>query len=561
MMTWNENPPENCHQRREANGAVLFSDISLWKSAWAGSSPAAALPEEFRPMNAHAPLPKAPRALRLNAADNLVVAVDTIDVGALAEGIAAIDRVPKGHKIAVKPIPLGQSIVKFGQVIGFAHADIRPGEHIHTHNCDFKAFERDYAFAEGAKTEAILPPAERATFMGYRRSNGSVGTRNYIAILTSVNCSATVARYVAEAANKSGMLAGFPNVNGVIPLAHGTGCGIADRGEGFDALKRTLWGYATNPNVGAVLLIGLGCEVFQLPRMKTDYGIEEGPLFRTMTIQETGGTKKTIEQALARVREMLPLVNAVERTVVPASEITLALQCGGSDGYSGITANPALGAAVDLLVRHGGTAILSETPEIYGAEHLLTRRAATRDIGEKLVGIIKWWEHYTAKNNGSMDNNPSPGNKAGGLTTILEKSLGAAAKGGTTTLNGVYHYAEKVTAKGFVFMDTPGYDPVSATGQVAGGANMLCFTTGRGSAYGCKPTPSIKIATNSDIYARMIDDMDLNAGDVLDGISIEAKGREIFERVLAVASGEKSKSEELGYGDAEFVPWQIGATM
>jgi altronate hydrolase len=561
MKAWNENPPKNCHSQREAGGAVLLSDISLWESVWAGSSPVRELLEEICPMNAHVAPPKAPRALRLNGADNLVVAVDVIDVGAVAEGVAAIDRVPKGHKMAVRPIVTGQPIIKFGQIIGFAHADIRPGEHIHTHNCDFKAFDRDYAFAEGAKVETLLPPAERASFMGYHRANGSVGTRNYIAILTSVNCSATVARFVTEAANTSGMLADYPNVDGVIALAHGTGCGIADRGEGFDALKRTLWGYATNPNVGAVLLIGLGCEVFQLPRMKSEYGIAEGPLFQTMTIQESGGTKKTIETALARVRAMLPLVNSIARAPAPASEITLALQCGGSDGYSGITANPALGAAVDLLVKHGGTAILSETPEIYGAEHLLTRRAATRDIGEKLVGIIKWWENYTAKNNGSMDNNPSPGNKAGGLTTILEKSLGAAAKGGTTTLNGVYHYAEKVTAKGFVYMDTPGYDPVSATGQVAGGANMLCFTTGRGSAYGCKPTPSIKIATNSDIYQRMIDDMDINAGDVLDGVSIEAKGREIFERVLKVASGEKSKSEELGYGDAEFVPWQIGATM
>jgi altronate hydrolase len=512
-------------------------------------------------MNAHVNPPRTPRSLRLSVNDNLVVAVDAIEPGALADGIAAIDRVPKGHKLAVQKIEKGQPIIKFGQIIGFAHADIVPGAHIHTHNCDFKAFERDYAFAEAARTEAVLPIEQQATFQGYRRRIGNAGTRNYIAILTSVNCSATVARYVAEAANKSGLLARYPNIDGVIPLAHGTGCGMADKGEGFDALKRTLWGYATNPNIGGVLLIGLGCEVFQLPRMKTEYGIEEGPLFQTMTIQDTGGTRKTIEQALARITEMAPLVNAVKRETMPASHLMLALQCGGSDGYSGITANPALGIAADMLVKNGGTAILSETPEIYGAEHLLTRRAASREIGEKLVGIIRWWEAYTAKNNGSMDNNPSPGNKAGGLTTILEKSLGAAAKGGSTTMTGVYHYAEKVSAKGFVFMDTPGYDPVSATGQVAGGANILCFTTGRGSAYGCKPTPSIKIATNSDIYRRMIDDMDINAGDVLDGVTLEAKGQEIFDKVLAIASGAKSKSEELGYGDAEFVPWQIGATM
>ena len=366
---------------------------------------------------------------------------------------------------------------------------------------------------------------------------------------------------MAKEIERSDFLNDFPNVDGVIPLVHGTGCGIAAKGEGFDALKRTQWGYASNPNIAAVLLVGLGCEVFQIGRMKQEFGIVEGEAFRTMTIQDTGGTKKTVEAGVARLKEMLPVANRATRETRPASELMLALQCGGSDGYSGITANPALGAAVDILVRHGGTAILSETPEIYGAEHLLTRRAASREIGEKLVGMIKWWENYCERNGGEMNNNPSPGNKAGGLTTILEKSLGAAAKGGTSTLNGVYHYAETVTAKGFVYMDTPGYDPVSATGQVAGGANILAFTTGRGSAYGCKPTPSIKLATNSDIYRRMMDDMDINCGDVLDGVSIEDKGAEIFAKILEVASGAPSKSEVLGYGDAEFVPWQIGATM
>jgi altronate hydrolase len=301
--------------------------------------------------------------------------------------------------------------------------------------------------------------------------------------------------------------------------------------------------------------------VFQIERLKAKYGLIEGDNFRTMTIQDTGGTKKTIEAGVARIREMLPRANQVRRETIPASELILALQCGGSDGYSGITANPALGAAVDILVRHGGTAVLSETPEIYGAEHLLTRRARSREVGEKLVDIIKWWQDYCARNGGSMDNNPSPGNKAGGLTTILEKSLGAAAKGGTTALCEVYRYAEPITAKGLVYMDTPGYDPVAATGQVAGGCNVLCFTTGRGSAYGCKPTPSLKLATNHQVYARMIDDMDINCGDILDGVSIEAKGQQIFDAVLRVASGERTKSELLGYGDNEFVPWQIGATM
>jgi altronate hydrolase len=507
-------------------------------------------------------VPRLPRTLRLNARDNVVVAVDAVDEGmALPDGVLALQRVPKGHKVAVLPISEGQPILKFGQIIGFASQPIAPGSHVHTHNCAFHAFDRDYAFAEDAKVEEILPADQQATFQGFRRANGKAGTRNYVAILTSVNCSASVARFMADAAARSEMLAEFPNIDGIVPFVHGTGCGMADRGEGFEVMKRTQWGYASNPNVAAVLLVGLGCEVFQISRMKEEYGIVEGDHFQTMTIQDTGGTRKTIEQGLERIKAMLPLANKARRETIPASELILALQCGGSDGYSGITANPALGAAVDLLVHHGGTAILSETPEIYGAEHLLTRRAANRAVGEKLVERIRWWEDYTSRNSGSMDNNPSPGNKAGGLTTILEKSLGAAAKGGTTTLTAVYEYAEQVREKGFVFMDTPGYDPVSATGQVAGGANTLCFTTGRGSAYGCKPTPSIKLATNSDIYRRMVEDMDINCGDVLDGVSIEDKGREIFEKVLAVASGERSKSEELGYGSNEFVPWQIGATM
>jgi altronate hydrolase len=432
---------------------------------------------------------------------------------------------------------------------------------VHEHNVVMHDFARDYRFGEAAHAETMVPEAKRATFEGYRRANGKAGTRNYVAILTSVNCSATVARLMAREVERSGMLADYPNVDGVIALVHGTGCGMAAKGEGFEIFKRTQWGYAGNPNVAGVVLVGLGCEVFQIGRMKEEYGIVEGDLFQTMTIQATGGTKKTIESGLERIAHMLPIVNRVQRETIPASELMLALQCGGSDGYSGITANPALGAAVDILVRHGGTAILSETPEIYGAEHLLTRRAVNKEVGEKLVDLIHWWEEYTERNHGEMNNNPSPGNKAGGLTTILEKSLGAAAKGGGTNLNGVYRYAEPVTAKGFVFMDTPGYDPVSATGQVAGGANILAFTTGRGSAYGCKPTPSIKLATNSDMYRRMVDDMDINCGDILDGVSVEDKGQEIFEKLLAVASGEKSKSEALGYGDAEFVPWQVGATM
>src|SRR5688572_6129458 len=511
-------------------------------------------------------LEKVARTLRLSDEDNVVVATERTEPGAaVAKGVTAHQRIPFGHKVAIQPIAQGDAVVKFGQIIGFASQPIAPGDWVHEHNCDMGpehgAFERDYQIAQAARAENILPVEEQATFQGFRRANGKAGTRNYVGILTSVNCSTTVAGFIAKEIERSGILDDYPNIDGIVALKQANGCVIDYRGVIFDTLKKTTWGYATNPNMGGVVMVGLGCEGFQIPKLKEAYGVSENETFRTMTIQEVGGTKKTVEAGVEAVRQMLPIVNHAQRTTQPASELVLALQCGGSDGYSGITANPALGVAADILVRHGGTAILSETPEIYGAEHLLTRRARTPEVGQKLVDIIHWWEDYAARNQMEMNNNPSPGNKLGGLTTILEKSLGAAAKGGTTPLNAVYHYAEPVTEKGFVFMDTPGYDPVSATGQVAGGANILCFTTGRGSAYGCKPTPSIKIATNSDIYHKMIDDMDIDGGDVLDGVSLEAKGQEIFEHILRVASGEKSKSELLGYGDNEFVPWQIGATF
>ncbi|NBS01803.1 MAG: altronate dehydratase [Rhizobiales bacterium] len=502
-----------------------------------------------------------PRTILLSPSDNVVAAVDTVDKGVVVNGVTAIDRIPRGHKMSLVGLAEGEPVIKFGQIIGFATKAVPPGSWLHEHNVGMRDFARDYRFSEDAREEEILPVAQQATFEGFRRANGKVGTRNYIAILTSVNCSASAARFMAQEIERSGILNDYPHIDGVIPLVHGGGCALDIKGEGYEILKRTQWGYACNPNMAGVVMVGLGCEGFQISRWKDAYGITESDMFRTMTIQEVGGTKKTVEAGVEAIKTMLPTANAARRQTVPASELMLALQCGGSDGYSGITANPALGAAVDLLVQHGGTAILSETPEVYGAEHLLTRRAATPEIGKKLVDMIHWWEDYTARNKMEMNNNPSPGNKAGGLTTILEKSLGATAKGGTKTMTGVYHYAEQVTAKGFVYMDTPGYDPVAATGQVAGGANILAFTTGRGSAYGCKPTPSVKLATNSEIYRKMIDDMDINCGDIVDGVSVEDKGKEIFDVLLRVASGEQSKSEQMGYGDAEFVPWSVGATM
>jgi altronate hydrolase len=376
-----------------------------------------------------------------------------------------------------------------------------------------------------------------------------------------VNCSATAARRIADAFGPE-ELADYPNVDGVVAFVHGTGCGMAGDGDGFEALQRVMWGYAGHPNHAGVLMVGLGCEMNQIDWLLEAYGLKQGPLFQAMNIQSVAGLQRTVEMGIEKVRAMLPLANEARREPCPASELTVALQCGGSDAWSGITANPALGYACDLLVAQGGAGILAETPEIYGAEHLLTRRAVDAAVGERLLERIRWWEDYTERNRGSMDNNPSPGNKKGGLTTILEKSLGAAAKGGTTPLTGVYKYAEKVTRPGFGFMDSPGYDPASVTGQIASGCNLVCFTTGRGSAFGSKPAPTIKVATNSEMYARMTDDMDINAGEILQGAcSVEEKGREIYETFLRVASGEASKSEAQGLGDYEFVPWQIGAVM
>jgi altronate hydrolase/galactarate dehydratase len=422
------------------------------------------------------------------------------------------------------------------------------------------AHEQDYAHA--TEVRPLPAPAEPRTFLGYHRADGGVGTRNYLGILTSVNCSGSVARFIAEGIEKAGWLDDFPNVDGVVPIVHGTGCGMSGKDEGYDTLFRTLAGYARNPNFAGILLVGLGCEVMQVPDLIGKARMRADGNFRYMTIQQTGGTRKTIQRGMEVLREMAEVANQARRQPAGLEHLMVGLQCGGSDGYSGITANPALGHASDLLVAHGGTTILSETSEIYGAEHLLTRRAVTPEVGAKIVERIRWWEEYTARNGGEMDNNPSPGNKKGGLTTILEKSLGAVAKGGTAPLTQVYKFAEPITERGFVFMDSPGYDPTSVTGQIASGANLIAFTTGRGSVSGYKPTPCIKLATNTEMYDRMSEDMDINCGDIItEGVTLEQKGREIFELFLRVASGEETKSEELGFGGAEFVPWAMGAVM
>ena len=499
--------------------------------------------------------------IRLHPEDDVVIARHQLISGTRIpeENIVVAGLIPPGHKIATKRMASGQPVHRYNQIIGIAKQDIQPGQHVHTHNVAMTEFERDYAFSVDAKPTEYVP--NPAMFMGIVRPDGRVATRNYIGILTSVNCSATVARGIADHFRRDihpEALADYPNVDGVVALTHGGGCAIDPAGEGIALLRRTLAGYARHPNFSGVILIGLGCEANQIGGIVQAHGLEEHSKLRFFTIQESGGTAKTVAKGIELIKGMLPDANRVTRQPVPASHLIVGMQCGGSDGYSGISANPALGAAMDLLIQHGGTAILSETPEIYGAEHLLTRRAASREVGEKLIKRIHWWTDYCARNNAELDNNPSAGNKAGGLTTVLEKSLGGVTKAGTTNMVDVYEYAEPVTAKGFVFMDTPGFDPISATGQVAGGANIVCFTTGRGSAYGCVPSPSLKLATNTALWKRQEDDMDINCGEIVDGTaSIQEIGARFFQMVLDTASGSKTKSELHGYGQSEFVPWQI----
>jgi altronate hydrolase len=515
--------------------------------------------------------------LRLHRDDNIAIATRTIrpdtvievDAGALP--ICVTERVEIGHKVAVVPIARGAAVRKYGQTIGFATADIQPGQWVHTHNVEAGTLSLDYAFA--SEVPADPTPITGRTFLGYRRADGRAATRNYIGIVSTVNCSAATSRFVAQQFDRR-ILEEYPNIDGVVPLVHKAGCAMQYGGDDHQQLARVLSGFAKHANIAAYLVIGLGCETGQASFLVDNYGLTElhipghttasrapGRSRLVMNIQEVGGVRRTVERAAAMLKDMLPEANRVERVPIPVSEIILGTNCGGSDGSSGVTANPALGYASDLLVAHGATSILAETPEIYGGEHLLTRRAVSREVGQKLVDLIKWWERYTAFFGAEINNNPSVGNKKGGLTTIYEKSLGAIAKGGTTALRAVYGYAEPVTQKGFVFMDTPGFDPASVTGLIAGGANVVVFTTGRGSCFGCKPVPSIKVATNTPLYEHMIEDMDINAGRILEGTSVEEVGREIFEKIVSVASGERTKSEQQGIGDDEFCPWSIGPTL
>ncbi len=504
-------------------------------------------------------------AIRLNAGDNVAIARRPLQPGTVLEtgdGVLNLrDFVTDGHKFALADLAAGERVSRYGQTIGFATRDIQAGDHVHTHNLAVQDFAREYEFAQDIEVVDYVPPAQRLAFNGYLRENGQVGTRNFIAIISTVNCSAHTTREIARHFTPE-RLADYPNVDGVVALVHLSGCAVQIGGADYVLLQRTLAGMARHANIGAYLIVGLGCEANQVADLVSNYDLNgNGRQAPGITIQGEGGIRKTIEAGVAAVEELLPLVNASERSPQPVSELMVALQCGGSDGWSGVTANPVVGAASDLLVQQGGTVVLGETPEIYGAEQLLTRRAVNREVGERLLEFIRWWEAHSEKHDMEIDNNPSPGNKLGGLTTIYEKSLGAVAKGGSTPLTGVYKYAEPVTASGFTIMDSPGYDPVAVTGQVAGGSNLVLFTTGRGSAFGFLPAPSIKLASNSALYQHMEEDMDFDAGRILDGLSMDDAAQELLELMIAVASGAPSKSEAQGVGEAEFNPWNLGGTL
>lgn len=498
--------------------------------------------------------------IRLDAADNVVVARMEIAAGTAIpdESIQALADVPMGHKLAARDLKAGEPILKYNTVIGFAAEDLPAGSYLHSHNIRFDEVEKDYALGQHYVPTAILPPAERATFMGYQRDNGSVGTRNMIGIFITVNCSATVAKKISAYFDEERMAA-YPNVQGVVAFVHEQGCGMEMTGEPMDLLRRTLSGYIRHPNIAGALVVSLGCERNNLARFFEEQGLATGKTLKAITMQEVGGTQAAVKAGIEAVKGLLEQANQFTRTPCSAEHLMIGLQCGGSDGFSGLSANPGLGKAVDILVRHGGTAILSETPEIFGVEQTLTARARTPEVGQKLVDRMNWWLKYNEGKDTQINGRVSPGNNAGGLANILEKSLGGAKKGGSSGLMEVYKYAEPVTQHGFVFMDTPGYDPVSATGQIAGGANLICFTTGRGSCFGSYPSPTIKLASNTAMFQRMRDDMDINCGEVIDGTkSLDQIGEDIFQLILRIASGEASKSEAMGVGEEEFCPWPIG---
>jgi altronate dehydratase len=500
-------------------------------------------------------------ALTLHPTDNIAIARQDIPAGAnlliQKQPVVIIRPIPAGHKFAVDVIQSGSPVIRYGQHIGTATQTISRGEWVHSHNLDVGDMQREFSVQLAQKAASQSQPIPTRTFSGYPRPTGQYGTRNLIAIVSTVSCSAQVTRAIAAHFTPS-VLEGYPNVDGVIAVTHPLGCSVPEGGLAHTYLQRALLNLTRHPNVGGILFVSLGCEVNQMADVVADKTGGQAPF---LVIQDLGGIRKTVAAGIAAVEAMLPAVNDCERTPAPLSGLCLALQCGGSDGWSGVTGNPLLGMVSDLIVQQGGTVVLAETPEIYGAEHLLTSRAASLEVGHKLIERIQWWQEQAQLLGFSLDNNPTPGNKAGGLTTIYEKSLGAVAKGGSTPLQAVVEYAEWIESKGLVFMDSPGNDPVSITGQLAGGCNLIAFTTGRGSVFGSSLAPCIKIATTTGLFERMNDDMDFNAGVILEGVKLESAAADLLDLIIASASGKQTKSEWSGFREGEFVPWQPGAVL
>ena len=476
--------------------------------------------------------------------------------------ITVRDQIPSGHKLALRRIAAGETVLRYGQIIGIADRTILPGEHVHTHNLSSPHMARELAAGTDVAPIARSTGGQPRTFLGYRRADGRVGTRNYLAVISTVDCAAPAALRIAQHFTPA-RLAATPNVDGVITLTHHSGCSIRRDGPDYVWLQSTLAGMAQHPNVAGYILVGLGCEVNQIADLVANHGLTRngGQPVEGLIIQELGGVGNTIRAGIARIEAMLPTANARQRTPQPIAALTLALQCGGSDAWSGVTANPVVGLVSDEVVGAGGTVVLAETPEIYGAEHLLTQRAINPEVAQALMEQVHWWEEHARRQGTEIDNNPTPGNKAGGLTTIYEKALGAVAKSGNTPLMAVYDYAARVSGQGVTFMNSPGNDPASVTGQVAGGCNLVLFTTGRGSVFGFKPAPCLKIVSNSETYNRMADDMDFDAGRVLAGMKMEEAATELLDLIIETASGRPSKSEALGIGEEGFSPWRYGETV
>jgi altronate hydrolase len=501
--------------------------------------------------------------IRLDPNDNVIVARVEVPAGTAVSGVDAVSLqvIPAGHKMASRSLKKGEPILKYNTVIGFAMEDVPAGTWMHSHNIEFGDPVKDYRHGLDYVPTDMLPPEQRATFMGYKRADGRVATRNVIGIFALSHRAAAIVRKIGDHFDAS-VLAEFPHIEGVVPYTHELGDDMELSGEPMLMLRRTIGGYLAHANTAASLIVTTGEEAVDYRSLISELGLKEGPMLRILNLRESGGARNAIAQGIAQIGEMLPMANAVKREPVSVEHIAVGLQCGGSDGFSGLSANPALGVAMEILVRHGGTAILSETSEIFGVEHTLTARARTPEVGLKLKARIDWWLEYNKGRDTQINGQVSPGNNAGGLANVLEKSLGGAKKGGNAPLMEVYEYAEPVTQHGLVFMDTPGYDPVAATGQIAGGANMVCFTTGRGSCFGSYPAPTIKLASNTPMYKRMVADMDINCGPVIDGEATLAEmGQAIFEQIVRHASGEQTKSEALGVGANEFVPWPLGVTV